>query len=488
MTVQTAASPARAPHPAGEGAGMHEGSHRQPCFVATGRDGRHVVGAPGPGAPCQRCLEQRLASVGRIVAPNEAMAAALGAFGQHPKATGRPGMVLTVLDEPERNHIALPLPDCDCAGEPAGANDGTWPMQLAMSDWVGPVRQIWQVPSEVDGLHVFVSKCCEMSVFNLGSGFADGLGVSFDRDKAINAALGETIERYTATWPVKQSLLATERDLAGSRIRPARTSFDHDTDRDVPVRWVSATSITDGSDCMVAAAEAYLAYRPGPDERQSRRWTSAGLAAGPTLDWAIEKALLERIERDAFMRSWRFGGPFERLPAPPVPVSGLTLVRVPSIYGAEVVFAVLASDEMPFVVCGLAARRNRDDAVLAATTEACGEQAIVRAGLSDVSSTGAKEGAVAKTRTYAHDRGLADELVRWAEALPLATTAQPVQLDSHVELGQQLDRGAWVDLSTSDSLAFGVHVVRAVVPGLADLDKNSRSTGLAGQANPHPLD
>ena len=81
-----------------------------------------------------------------------------------------------------------------------------------------------------------------------------------------------------------------------------------------PLHWTTAYSITQDQPVLVPASFVYLPYYfESASESPSHNPISTGLACGSNLAPAIYKAILEVIERDAFMIMWQNQLPCTRI-------------------------------------------------------------------------------------------------------------------------------------------------------------------------------
>jgi ribosomal protein S12 methylthiotransferase accessory factor len=134
--------------------------------------------------------------------------------------------------------------------------------------------------------------------------------------RAHASALGEAAERYAASFAPDESVLATADELGPSAVDPARFAlfapWQHGVrgfayvpfTRGTPIRWVRGFRLSDAAEAWLPAQLVYLAWRRATGEAPIGYATSSGLACGPTLEEAVVGALLEAIERDAFMLAW----------------------------------------------------------------------------------------------------------------------------------------------------------------------------------------
>jgi ribosomal protein S12 methylthiotransferase accessory factor len=150
-------------------------------------------------------------------------------------------------------------------------------------------------------------------------GLCSGKGMTIEEAKA--SALGEAIERYCSSQYEDESLIiATYNELiaAGEKriLNPKELVLYSDeqynsgylkyskyTD-DSRIRWIRGCSLIDQQSCLVPAIGVYMDYAPMGQEDFLFAPTSNGLAAGFNYSSSALAALLEVIERDAFMITW----------------------------------------------------------------------------------------------------------------------------------------------------------------------------------------
>ena len=164
------------------------------------------------------------------------------------------------------------------------------------------------------GAHKQYLICAEVTLDDerTHTGFGRDANLQIAQDKAIS----EAIERLAfRTLPDTQWATAAQMP---SRIEPdalVRYLPEQYADpgfgiapfqEDMPYHWVA---MRDAIDDSVAYALADFVCSPAAFTREYRRRlvtqaTSSGCASGPELDACIERAALELVERDAFMRHW----------------------------------------------------------------------------------------------------------------------------------------------------------------------------------------
>jgi ribosomal protein S12 methylthiotransferase accessory factor len=137
-----------------------------------------------------------------------------------------------------------------------------------------------------------------------------------ERRLALAAALGEAIERYSASYlPESGFVTASADDLHGEAVDPDRFALFHEEqygregfpfrrfERETRLRWTEGFRIPDGARAYLPVQLAYI-RPPIVDEHPIGYSTSNGVACGATLEEAILGGLFEVIERDAFMITW----------------------------------------------------------------------------------------------------------------------------------------------------------------------------------------
>lgn len=159
------------------------------------------------------------------------------------------------------------------------------------------------------------------SLRRLPLGWGKGLGIS----EAILSAVGEAIERYSASL-VDPARLAWKRcdELDGDFLDPRETALYSEAqyanaqfpfvrfDPNILHPWILGTWGHDNTAVWIPAILVYLFFRGSP-EHFFAQGTSNGLATSTTKEDAALRALFELVERDAFMTAWLAGTPGERI-------------------------------------------------------------------------------------------------------------------------------------------------------------------------------
>ena len=336
-----------------------------------------------------------------------------------------------------------------------------------------------------------------------------GSGYAATADAARAAALGEAIERYAASEQPSRAVLAAAGDLADA-IEPERFSLFTAEQLAAPgfpfvaftratrIRWVDGHSLRDGRRVLVPAQLVYLRWGElAEGEERIGYATSSGLACGECFESAALAALLELVERDAFLVAWRARLSLPRLTADGVAelaawerryLGGSRLrhdvVDLSRVSGAPAALAVVR-DDVGSLAIGAAAAANAPDAYRKALAEAYAAHGAARRMRRADEREGAEQRAADVTtfadhiRLYANpvNAARAEFLAAAEESVPIGAIpplrgAEPhAVLESLVELLAESEIEPYaVDITPSDVASLGLHVVRAVAPELCPLD------------------
>ncbi len=194
-------------------------------------------------------------------------------------------------------------------------------LKKLVSPYTGIVRGTYELLFSVDDARAFyiaTHATTSDDILGVACNQENG-GGHYLQEAALAAAIGETVERYSGVYlPKERLLLSTARELATLAVEPERFSLFSDgqySDNSFPfepftsetkVHWVEGFSLPNGEPAYLPAQLIYLGHHVAevPGESRIGYTTSSGLACGPTLEEAILSALLEIIERDAFMITW----------------------------------------------------------------------------------------------------------------------------------------------------------------------------------------
>jgi len=201
---------------------------------------------------------------------------------------------------------------------PTSPDDSLLRLETFLSPYTGIVRETVELmygPGEARLASVGATLASGGPVIgNLGD--ARGGGTHSSRAGARAAALGEAVERYSASFVLgEQLVVASARELGDKAVDPRRFALFHEQQHRIPgfpfgrftpdtrIRWARGFSVPDGIPAFVPAQLTYLT-RLADDEPQIGYTTSNGVACAATLEEAILGGLCELIERDAFMLTW----------------------------------------------------------------------------------------------------------------------------------------------------------------------------------------
>lgn len=262
---------------------------------------------------------------------------------------------------------------------------------------------------------------------------------------------------------------------------------------DLPIEWIKGTRLDDRSECWIPAHAAYLV--PPATTPSFFQATSNGLAAGGDAQSAALGALLELVERDAFLSAW-----YHRLPVQPIALHthpdprlvgivdahgrrGVTIeaYRLPADHEIPAVAALaIGRDESdPAVVVGLGAGVVLADAVRSAVTEVAQVRPAIRMKLRDPKVIERRAQLVADPAEVSeledHDLLYTDahmlsafDMWRSSTGEALVISDEERRAEGGVEwvVGELMKAGArsyLYDMTTRDISPLGLHVARAFI-------------------------
>ncbi len=215
------------------------------------------------------------------------------------------------------------------------------------------------------------------SLHRLPAGWGKGLTIS----GAVLSAVGEAIERYSASIIDSEKIVWKRPDeIEGDVLHPHDLGLysDEQYDREdfpyvrfdstIPHPWVLGSWLNNGSPIWLSALFVFLSIELHR-EQLIAQGTSNGLAASSSKDDAALRAILELVERDAFMSTWLTASPTQliqlddtldpllRTVLEGIEVLGATveIYRLPaSVIGTTVLCLALGDgDQYPGVTFGL---------------------------------------------------------------------------------------------------------------------------------------
>lgn len=159
----------------------------------------------------------------------------------------------------------------------------------------------------------------------MGSETIQGAGAGINRESAIYSAVGECVERYAASMPLKGTIRSTYRELGESAVDPSAFILFSDEQYAQPdfrfskpkpddqIDWVLGTKLDDEAEVYIPSCFASLysgfatsqsSLKETPSSQVYDMSYSTGMAGGPNLQLASISGLMEVIERDSFVSCW----------------------------------------------------------------------------------------------------------------------------------------------------------------------------------------
>ena len=478
--------------------------------------------AADPPRPVLPGLAEAAASV--LVHELTALTLAIGS----PRLTGHV-LHLHGLEGTEALHPVLQRPDCpacekkdrppradpslaELAGAPGRETDFDTIMRRAVSEDCGVVRRLDRVAKDIREPELPVIVRAELANARFDPhdhGFVGCSGKGLDLRSARDTALGEALERYAAlTWQPAERVRGRRADVPGATLDPAElVLFAPEQYGQLPyapysadsvLDWVPATSLAHGGRVWVPLLAAHLGYNPPDEAGHLFQATSNGFAAGPTLPFAVERALLEVVERDAFLIAWSHrlaGTRHDALSVPDETVRAICGVYarrgvrfdvhlLPTDSAASVALALGWSDEEPAVVVGLGAALDPVDAARGAVLEVAQVRPALRARLRQPATRDLLAQLVADPsrvreledhdlrfadhRVAREEMGflLAEDVTPWPSSAPDTVTPDRGDLTRLVaSLARVAPDVLYLDVTPPDVGGLGVSVAKAIVPG-----------------------
>lgn len=275
--------------------------------------------------------------------------------------------------------------------------------QRLVSPYTGIISKIELEDLYPNEPRVFFARSTPSSTQALGGSPIANYGdaVSCDPERAMMKAMGETLERYSpafhnqsnwmfSDWENLKKPAIDPNDMAlFSKKQYGITGFPFQPfTRSSPTHWVKAFSLTTGKGKWAPASFIHLPYYfNGEDEPKTHNPISTGLACGSCYAMAIQKGIMEILERDAFMITWKNQIPATRIDHSNASLS-LTQKMLDAIrqipvecrayllwhdVGIPVILVLLEShsENIPLTVMGIAADLDPQRALALALEEAC---------------------------------------------------------------------------------------------------------------------
>ncbi len=399
-------------------------------------------------------------------------------------------------------------------------------LQAAVSPYTGIVRAVEECLCPTTEPRLFRAACeTGTGDWLLGTGLEhlSGLGgIGRTRQAAAAAAVGEAVERYSATYvPEHRLVAASAAELGESAIRPDRFALFSERQHrqrgfefrrfleDTRVLWVDGVELATGRQVHAPAELVFLGPARLNGAAPIGYSTSSGLACGDSFQEAVERALLEVLERDAFMLVWA-----NRLSLPLLDGQGSEAIerdtRVFDTAGLRYTAVDLSSfHRLPTVLGVVRAPRGVAGAVgvgaaAAATIEEAWWKALAEAFATRAAGAtlsllaGELDGGVAgrsirsfeeHIRHYAQHENAASVAFLDASPVrspvatvgPLEGTDAPERIAALCRRVERAGSAAYAfDVTSPDVGALGLMVTRVLTPGLCSLDVLHEARFLGG--------
>lgn len=431
-----------------------------------------------------------------------------------------PGTVLVVdqLELKTTSHPVIPRPDCpacrkkapapaDRDDDPTGVTDFDAIVARTVSDVSGLIRYLDVVAKPVEEPRQPIVVRAQLANVLYGQGedaFITCSGKALTVSGARDGAVGEALERYASlTWTPSKVVRSRRADVPGETLDPHELVLHapEDAERagrpryhpDMVLDWVPGQSLVTGREVWVPYQATTLAGSRWHPRELLFAPTSNGFAAGPTVAFAAERALLEVIERDAFCIAWAHRLPTRPFDATTLPDPDAAAVAelyrrrgvridvhvLPGDGAAYVAMAVGWSGDEPAAVVGLGSSLDPVEAARSAVLEVGQVRPALRGRLQDpaVREHRARliENPALVTELEDHDLLYSDPRTAMA-AMAHLLTAEAVPWQPCPVLGTGLDDLVpalapvagdviVVDVTPPDVADLGVRVVRGILPG-----------------------
>ena len=427
-------------------------------------------------------------------------------------------LVLDQLKGSTTRHPVVPRPDCPACrkkdpppvapAEPADpVTDFDGIAARSVSELCGLIRYLDVVPKPVEEPRQPFIVRVQLANVLFGRGedaFVTCSGKGMKTGAARDGAIGEALERYASlTWAPDRVVRCARSELSGESLDPhelvlfapedaARLGHAGYTD-ELVLDWLPGRSLVTGDEVWVPFQAVTLHGSRWPHRDLLFAPTSNGFAAGPSVDFAAEQALLEVVERDAFCIAWAHRLVSEPYAAASLPDADAAAVAqlyrrrgvridvhlLPTDGAAYVAMAVGWGDDEPAAVVGLGASQDALRAARSAVLEVGQVRPALRARLRDP-AVRERRAALAADPALVHeledhDLLYSDPAVAAGRMTHLRTcasrpwTTPPRRGRGLADLVASLAMVAGdvliVDVTPPDVAAFGVRVVRGIVPG-----------------------
>jgi ribosomal protein S12 methylthiotransferase accessory factor len=194
-------------------------------------------------------------------------------------------------------------------------------LRRAVSLYTGIVRTVEECLHATSDPPIFRVTCevgCDERILGVPLDHLSGIGgAGATRAEAAASAVGEALERYSASFVPKDALVtASASELGAGAVEPERFALFSDRQHaaagfpfrrftgDTRVAWIAGRSLPSGEPAWLPAELVFLADTALEGDRPIGYATSSGMACGETREPTLVRGLCELLERDAFMIVW----------------------------------------------------------------------------------------------------------------------------------------------------------------------------------------
>ena len=404
----------------------------------------------------------------------------------------------------------------------------------------GVIKLLHEAPLAPDAprLFGFGSLCSDFAGLGFPSESDVSGSTSIVREQSMAAAIGEAVERYSASYvPYERIHHSPADDLDARKVDPESVVLYSDAqyegasfpfsrfEHDRPIGWTTGYSLGRREKTFVPAFAVYQPYLSERREQPVIQQVTTGLACGNTLEEAVLSGLCEVVERDASMLAWLRGRPLDRLDLEKLPagLARATLARFGSLRKHVVVLDATNDLAIPsYIAVWNGPMRGQHRAIFCSCAKPDADAAAAGALRELAQCMMWVEGLIMSGRDLPDplEQPISEieEHVLWplrhdttdrygfllegtgVVNLEIGSPAVSTALDSiDACMGRLLARGldaVAVDVTSPDIAEVGLHVARVVIPGAQPLYFGSglerlSARALAGAANlnlhPHPF-
>lgn len=378
----------------------------------------------------------------------------------------------------------------------------------------GIITSLIEEPESPDarGLFVFNALTVEASYFRENQyGFVqdprNGSGAAFDRSTALWATFGEAIERYSAFIYRRDQFVFNNQVSLGTEAVPLSDFILFSNDQylidDFPFafpdpnamrHWIRGWNLSnEGKTCLVPAQIVYLGMQLDNRAENISQSVSTGLACGHSVESASLSGLYEVIERDAFSAMWQL-----KYSPPQLVIDARTMQRLdPGVRRAlenpsiKIHLWCITTDVQIPVIIAMAESLFEGYLAVGACANFLPERAISKAvieslhglvwsrhmlnrgkAVPDLEEIKVPADHISYYLEPSHRSNL-NFLFQSEDSITSSKLSSPSNLSRLDELVSRIAKLGYspiiVDVTTPDIESLGLHVVRAIIPGLHPL-------------------